>query len=221
MSSRLAVPGLEHPHGVVQVREQQRVDDEAGAVLHLHHVLAAVGGERLGGVDGLVGRGQRPDDLDEAHHRRRVEEVDAHHLRRALGGHGQLHHREGGGVGGEDALGLHDVVEAGEELLLHRQVLHHRLEHEVAVVQRVQVVGGGDPAPISLAAVSSSLPRSTCLASDFSSAATMASALACCRERRITSTPALAATSAMPDPMIPDPTMPSVAIVMGGDATDG
>ena len=70
-------------------------------------------------------------------------------------------------------------------------------------------------APISLAAVSSSLPRSTCLASDFSSAATMASALACWRERRITSTPALAATSAMPDPMIPDPTIPSVAMPMG------
>ena len=45
--------------------------------------------------------------------------------------------------------------------------------------------------------------------------------VACWRERRTTSTPALAATSAMPDPMIPDPTMPSVLIVMGGDATDG
>ena len=33
--------------------------------------------------------------------------------------------------------------------------------------------------------------------------------------------PALAATSAMPDPMIPDPTMPSFVMLMGGDATDG
>ncbi len=72
----------------------------------------------------------------------------------------------------------------------------------------------------SLAAVSSSLPRSTCLASDFSSAATMASAEARWRDRRRTSMPALAATSAMPDPMIPDPTIPSCWMLMAGDATD-
>ena len=75
-------------------------------------------------------------------------------------------------------------------------------------------------AAISLAACSSSLPRSTCLASDFSRPATIASAVACLRERRMTSTPALAATSAMPDPMIPEPTMPKRVMVMGRDATD-
>jgi hypothetical protein len=48
----------------------------------------------------------------------------------------------------------------------------------------------------------------------------MASAVACWRDRRTTSTPALAATSAIPDPMIPDPTMPRRVMVMGGDATD-
>ena len=32
---------LEHAHRVVEVREQQRVDDEAGTVLHLDRVLAA------------------------------------------------------------------------------------------------------------------------------------------------------------------------------------
>ena len=36
----------------------------------------------------------------------------------------------------------------------------------------------------------------------------------------MTSTPALAATSAMPDPMIPEPTMPKRVMVMGRDATD-
>ena len=66
-----------------------------------------------------------------------------------------------------------------------------------------------------------SLPRSTCLASDFSSDATMASADSCLRDRRTTSWPVLAATSAMPDPMIPEPRMPTRLIVMGGQATDG
>ena len=42
----------------------------------------------------------------------------------------------------------------------------------------------------------------------------MASAVSCRRDRSTTSWPALAATSAMPDPMIPEPTMPTRLIVM-------
>src|SRR3954468_12277302 len=60
----------------------------------------------------------------------------------------------------------------------------------------------------------SSLPRSTCLARDFSSPATIASAVVCERLRRITSMPALAATSAIPEPMIPEPTTPRRVTVM-------
>ncbi len=55
----------------------------------------------------------------------------------------------------------------------------------------------------------SSLPLSTCLVSERSSAARVASTVACWRERRITSWPCLAATSAMPAPMIPEPTTPT------------
>src|SRR3546814_6451194 len=43
----------------------------------LDRVLAAGGGERGGRRDRCVARGDRSDHLDEAHHRRRVEEVDA------------------------------------------------------------------------------------------------------------------------------------------------
>ncbi len=39
--------------------------------------------------------------------------------------------------------------------------------------------------------------------------ATMASAVDLCRDRTVTFRPALANTSASPDPMIPDPTMPT------------
>src|SRR5581483_1432831 len=68
---------------------------------------------------------------------------------------------------------------------------------------------------VAFASPSSSLPRSTCLASDFSSPVTMRSAVACWRDRSTTSWPALAATSAMPEPMMPDPTIPTRLIVMG------
>ena len=48
----------------------------------------------------------------------------------------------------------------------------------------------------------------------------MASAVSCRRDRSTTSWPLRAATSAMPDPMIPDPTMPTLLIVMTAEVTD-
>ena len=120
------------------------------------------------------------------------------------------------------ALVLHDEVELLEELLLHGEVLDDRLDHEVAVVQVVEVGGGGDPAEGRLARrPRSSLPRSTCLASDFSRPTPpWRRRVACLRDRSTTSWPALAATSAMPEPMIPDPRMPTRLIVMGGQVTE-
>ena len=59
----------------------------------------------------------------------------------------------------------------------------------------------------------------TCLPSERSSAATMASAPDWLRLRRITSMPEAAATSAMPEPMIPEPTIPTRLIDMGGQLT--
>ena len=85
-----------------------------------------------------------------------------------------------------------DVVELAEQLLLDGEVLDDRLDDEVAVGEVVELGGGGDPGEITASrSASSSLPRSTCLASDFSSAATMASALSCWRDRSTTSMPGL------------------------------
>ena len=55
----------------------------------------------------------------------------------------------------------------------------------------------------------SSLPRSTCLASDFSRPATIASAVLLRTAPQHHLDPGLAATSAMPLPMIPEPTIPT------------
>ena len=62
---------------------------------------------------------------------------------------------------------------------------------------------------------SASLPLSTWRASDFSMAATMPSAVLWARERRTTSKPCTATVSAMPEPMIPEPTIPTRLIDMG------
>lgn len=51
---------------------------------------------------GDSGRGQqRANDFDEWEHSHGVEEVDAGDLRWALGGHGQVYDRDGGGVASE------------------------------------------------------------------------------------------------------------------------
>ena len=94
--------------------------------------------------------------------------------------------------------------------LLDGEVLDHRLDDQIALGQGVEVVGGHDPAQDLWRAVrSSSLPFSTWLVEAAPSPATRASAVARCRERTMTSQPALAATSARPAPMIPDPRMPT------------
>ena len=66
----------------------------------------------------------------------------------------------------------------------------------------------------STAARSSSvaLPRSIALAKPLSMLATMASAAAWLRDRTTTSNPARAATSASPEPMMPEPRMPTFLI---------
>ncbi len=56
------------------------------------------------------------------------------------------------------------------------------------------------------------LPRSTALVKERSTARRTPSADACDREATITSYPARAATSAIPQPMIPEPTIPTVRI---------
>ena len=126
--------------------KSKRVDDEPGAVLDLDGVLAARSGERDGRGDRLVGGGDRADDLDELHHRRRVEEVDAAHQLGPLGGHGQFDDRQRRGVGGEDRVGLDDRVEFGEQRLLDGEVLDDALDHEVGERELGQIVGDGDAA---------------------------------------------------------------------------
>ena len=78
-------------------------------------------------------------DLDERHQRRRVEEV---HADDALGPGRRgrdLGHRERRGVGREDRVGPADPVELGEELALRLELLDDRLDHEVAVGERLEL----------------------------------------------------------------------------------
>ena len=109
------------------------IDQEPGAVGGVDHVLAhrLTGGarqreRRLGGL--LAG-----DDLEQAHHRRRVEEVhpdDALGLRRRARHRG---HEQRGSVRREHALVRDDLLgQAREQLALDLEALGCRLDHELA-----------------------------------------------------------------------------------------
>ena len=121
-------------------RVEDPVDDEARHLAAGDRLLADRLGEVVGGLDDLGIGLLALDDLDQRHHRGRVEEVEADDL---LGPQGRVAHlgdRERGGVGGEDRVPGRDRVELGVDLLLDLHLLRRRLDHEVDVAEGV--VGG-------------------------------------------------------------------------------
>src|SRR5688572_12198054 len=126
---------LHHPDRRQQVRDQQRVHDEPGAVLALDHALVEqVGGERPRALDGLGARHQAGDQLDQPQHRHGVEEVDADHLLGPPCRRAELHDRDRAGVAGEDRPVGHDVpVELAEDRHLRRLVLDDGFDDQLAI----------------------------------------------------------------------------------------
>ena len=80
-------------------------------------------------------------DLDQRHQRRRVEEVHADDALRPRRRRGDLGHREGRRIGGEDRVGAADPVQVREERALRLDLLDDRLDDEVAPRERVEIGG--------------------------------------------------------------------------------
>ena len=139
-------PLLVRLDGVVEVREEQRVDDEAGAVGAAHGDLADATAEVLNGVEDVLAGARVVDDLDELHHRRRVEEVHADDVLRALGLRGEVGDAQRGGRRREDGARLADAVEVGEELVLDADLLRDGLDDDVDVAERLALGGPGESA---------------------------------------------------------------------------
>ena len=140
------VAALVHPDRVVEVAEQQRVGDEAGPVPRRGRLLLDLGDELLGAGDHRRVGDHGLDDLDETHHRRRVEPVQPDDARGATGAGGQLGDRQRGGVGGQHRLRREQPVELGEELLLELHPLRDGLDDQLAVLDRLERGAERDPA---------------------------------------------------------------------------
>jgi hypothetical protein len=91
------------------------------------------------------------DELDERHQGRRVEEVHADDTLGSGRRSGDLGHRERGGVGREDRIRPADPVELREDRALGLELLHDRLDHQVAAGEHFKLCGDGEPCDCSVA----------------------------------------------------------------------
>ena len=134
---------LMNPGRPLEVRPEDARRDESGDVFLDHDDRLA---ERLReidrGLEGRVARRVRPDDFDERHEHRRVEEMHPDDLLRSLRGVCHLRDRQRGRVRREDRLRRRRVVEFPENLPLQLRVLEDRLDHEVRIATGVLEVDG-------------------------------------------------------------------------------
>ena len=132
-------PVLDGPQRLEAERAVAAVDDEARAVGGVDHVLA----HRLAGLarDGERVRARllAGHDLDQPHLGRRVEEVHADHARGVREAGGERGHAQRRRVGGQHAVGLDHLGQAGEQRALELEVLRRGLDHEPALRQRIEV----------------------------------------------------------------------------------
>src|SRR5215211_7619973 len=133
-------------------RDEDPVDNEAGHLAAADRRLA----DRLGEVGGRLKRLVRGvvalDHLDQPHHRRGPEEVEAADLVGPERGLAHLGDGQRRGVRREDRVPWRDLVELGEHRLLDFHPLGHRLDDEVHLAE-VVVVGRAGDAPEDLLAL--------------------------------------------------------------------
>ena len=164
-------------------------------------------------VDGVLARDDRRDELDEMLDRDRVEEVQTEHVLRAAGGHRELHDRDRRGIRSDDGIVvLEDLVDVGEEIELLVERLDDGLDHEVTVAEVADVGGEEDTGEHGVALHLVDLLRPYSTRERVLDAHQAADAVLTSVSHTITSAPARAQTSAMPEPMSPAPTTPTRSI---------
>ena len=123
---------VENPHAVVEQRDQDPIDDEAGSVVAPDRLLARTLRPLLGGVDCGVGAPRCTHDLNQRQDRRRVEEVHPDDALGSCRGLRDLGDRQRRRVRCEHGVLPVDPVELSEHFALELELLEYRLDDEVA-----------------------------------------------------------------------------------------
>ena len=127
-----------------EIREEDAVDQEAGAVVDDDRRLAEREGVGDRGGDGRIAALRAADDLDQRHHVHRVEEVHPAEILGALQGLGQAGDRNGRGVGRQDRVLLDVGFQLRQHGLLDLLVFDDRLDHDVDGAEVAVGQGGRD-----------------------------------------------------------------------------
>ena len=202
---------LEDAQALGADRRAAEIDQEARRVAHHHrHARLALAQHGHGGDHPLRGLGGA-DHLDQLHQRHGIEVVhaaDAIAVLQRAGDRGDADRR---GVRRQDRVGRDHRLELAEQLLLDLEVLEHRLDHDVAALEIGKAVGDDEiglrPGDVGIAQPAA-WPRAPS-ASRGSRSWPWPRRL---RRRRTGSAfmPPCAVTCAMPRPMAPVPTTPTV-----------
>ena len=121
------------------------VDEEARAIVGADHRLAHRLARRVGEREGLLRGLLAGDHLQQAHDRRGVEEVHAHHALWTPGARGDRRDQQRRGVCCQHALLAHDLRQLPIQVVLEIQALGHGLDHQLAWRERGQVIDGLQP----------------------------------------------------------------------------
>ena len=133
-------------HRLAEERHQDPVDDEPRAIRRDDDLLVHLGRDGADGGLRVVARRRAPDQLDQRHDRDRAEEVHADEPGPARFANRRRKpiDRDRRRVRGEDRAFRGAPIEVRPECRLHRHVLEHRLDHEVDLLRRCEVIGRRD-----------------------------------------------------------------------------
>ena len=138
---------LERVHDHARHPRQHAVDDKAWRIVDEDRPLAQLFGDVPDGREGNVIRLRGAHDLEQWHQCDGIEEVHAGNPFGSAQVRGHVGDRKGRGVRREHTVVAHHQLQLREYLLLHLELLEHRLEHDIAVCEIRVVRAAGDEHP--------------------------------------------------------------------------
>ena len=130
---------------LVEVRTQQPVHEESRLIRHHDRGLSEPDRELESRGESRVPRQFPPYHFDEWHLVHGVEEVQPHDSLRAFETGGHRGDRQRRSIGREHGLGVEDVFQVTENLLLHYHSLYYRFDSEIDLLEAVVVEPAVDP----------------------------------------------------------------------------
>ena len=138
---------LHQEHRLVEVGRKDAGGVEAGAVFDHDAGLALGGAEGVGGGSGPRGSLFGDDNLEQRHLRHRREIVHPDHPLGVTRLSRDFTDRQGGGVGGEDRVIGHSLLDLGQNPSFELEIFEDRLDHEISSFEVVDLSGQQESRP--------------------------------------------------------------------------